>query len=146
MVLSGYLHVRLLYSRKRSLLCSLNKRKVEQSTVCPDAMEDRKHLLLLPRIKLRRSVRVTPSTVTVPTVFCFAYCKPASVFLPENLHISLALFYRHFRDKNSATVAESRWFSDATTLEDTARTLVTKILDKPRYTSRRECAVHFNAY
>ena len=117
-----------------------------QSTVCPDAMEDRKRLLLLPRIKLRRSVRVTPSTVAVPTAFCFAYCKPAPVFFPETLHTSLALFYRNVRNKNLATVVESRWFSDATTLEDTARTLVTKILDKPRYTSRRECAAHFNAY
>lgn len=116
------------------------------STLCPDAMENRKPLFILPRIKLRRSVRSTPSTVTVSTAFCIAYCKPASVFLLGNLHTSLALLYRHFRDKNSATVAESRWFSDTTTLEDTARTLVTKILDKPRYTSRRECAAHFNAY
>lgn len=145
-MLSGYFHVRLLYSRKRSLLCSINKRRVGRITVCPDTMEDRKYLLLLPRIKLWCSVRVTPSTVTVPTAFWFAHCKPAPVFLPETLHTILALLYRHFRDKNSATVAELRWFSDATSLEDTARTLVTKILDKPRYTSRRECAVHFNAY
>jgi hypothetical protein len=68
------------------------------------------------------------------------------VFLPETLHTFLALLYRQFRDKNSAIVAASRWFSDATPLEDTARTSVTKILDKPRYTSRRECAAHFNAH
>jgi hypothetical protein len=146
MILSGYFHARLSYSRKRSLLCSKNKRRVGQSTVCPEAMEDRKYLLLLPRIKLRRTVRVTPSTVTVPTAFCFAYYKPAPVFLPETLHTFLALLYRHFRDKNSATVAALRSFSDATTLEDTARTLVTKILDKPPYTSRRECGARSNAY
>jgi hypothetical protein len=143
---SGYFYVRLLYSRERSLLCSINKRKLGRSTVCPDAMEDRKYLLLLPWIKLRHSVRVTPRTVTVPTAFCFAYCKPASVFPPETLHNILALLYRHFRDKNSATLGALRWFSDATTSEDIARTLVTKILDKPRYTSCRECASHFNAY
>jgi hypothetical protein len=145
-MMSGYFHVRLLYSRKRTLLCSINKRRMGPSTVCPGAMEDRKYLLLLPRIKLRCSVRVTPSTVTVPPASYFTYRKPASVLLPETSHTFLALLYRQFRDKNSAIVAASRWFSDATTLEDTARTLVTKILDKPRYTSRRECAAHFNAY
>jgi hypothetical protein len=87
-----------------------------------------------------------PKTVTVPTAFCFACYKPAPVFLTETLQTFLALLYRHFRDKNSATVAALRWFRDATSLEDTARTLVTKILDKPRYTSRRECGAHFNAY
>jgi len=72
--------------------------------------------------------------------------QTSSVFLPETSRTFLTVLYRHFRDKNSATVAASRWFSDATNVEDTARTLVTKILDKPRYTSRRECAAHFSAY
>jgi hypothetical protein len=145
-MLSGYFHVRLLYSRKRSLLCPLNKRRVGQSTVCLDEMEDRKYLLPLPGIKPRSSVRVTSSTFTVPTAFSFACCKPGIVFLPQTLHSFLASFYRHFHDKNSATVAASRWFSNVTTLEETARTLVTEILDKHRYISRRECAAHFNAY
>jgi len=109
-MLSCSFHVRLLYSRKRSLLLSISKSRVGHSTVCPDAMEGRKYLLLLPQIKLRCSLRVTPSTVTLPTAFCFAYCKPTFVFLPETLHTFLALLYRQFLDKNSAIVGASRWF------------------------------------
>jgi hypothetical protein len=92
----------------------------------------------------------------------FRSCNPLHVYSTEcvllrvlqtsycissrDLHTFLALFYRHFHDKNLATVAASRWISDVITLDETARTLVTEILDKQRYTSRRECAAHFNAY